>query len=70
MGDPIEDVLKELADTANYLRETGKIARAGVERLLAVEEDLMKLNRYLGLITEQADQAIHAAVRAREDRDE
>jgi hypothetical protein len=65
--DPITDVLKELAETANYLRDTGRMARAAVESLIAVEEDIVKLNRFLSLTVEHVDKAINAALRARDD---
>jgi hypothetical protein len=62
----IDTVLKELVETANYLRETGRLMRAAVDHLIAVEEHFEKSNRYLILVAEHADKAINAALRAQE----
>lgn len=67
MSDPIEDVLKELAETATYLRETARVGRRAVERLIEVEEDLVKTNRYLALMVEHLDKAINAGLRVRDE---
>jgi len=70
MSDPIDDVLKELAETAQYVRETARLTRESVEHLVATEERIEKMNAYMGVVIERIDKAINGALRAREQRDE
>lgn len=59
----VQAVRKELAETADYLRETGRIMRKAVERLIEHEESLEKANRFLIAISERVDRALDATLR-------
>jgi hypothetical protein len=64
MATPIEDVLAELAATANYLRESGRLMREAVSHLIETEERIEKNNRYMAVVIEHIEKAISAALRA------
>lgn len=69
MERPIETVLKELAETTEYLRETGRIMRLAIERLIEHEGELERVNLQLMAMGERTDRAIDAALRARDDKE-
>lgn len=61
---PIDEVLNELAATANYLRENGKLMREAVTHLIETEGKLIeterlieKHNRYAQLVVEHIEKA-------------
>jgi hypothetical protein len=60
---PIHDVLSELAATAQYLRESGRLMREAVNHLIEVEERIEKNNRYTQAVIEHIEKAISAALR-------
>jgi hypothetical protein len=65
MANPdIEHVLTELAATAQYLQESGRLMREAVNHLIESEERIVKVNRNMGLIVERVENAITAALRA------
>jgi hypothetical protein len=63
MATPIQDVLAELAATAQYLRESGRLMREAVNHLIEVEERIEKNNRYSQAVIEHIEKAISAALR-------
>jgi hypothetical protein len=60
---PRQDVLAELAATAQYLRENGRLMREAVHHLIEVEERIEKNNRYSQAVIEHIEKAISAALR-------
>lgn len=62
-NEQLDTVLKELAETTNYLRETGRLLRQAVDRL---EEHIEKSTRFLAQMSDHADKAINAALRVQE----
>jgi hypothetical protein len=64
MATPMQDVLAELAATAQYLRESGRLMREAVHHLIEVEERIEKTNRYAQATIEHIEKAISAALRA------
>lgn len=62
--EPLSALLKELAETTDYLRETGRIMRRAIDRLIEHEGELEKVNRQLIAMSERTDRAIDAALRA------
>lgn len=65
----MSDVLRELAETSDYIRETSRIMRRAIDRLVEHEEELMRANRLLSAITDQTHRAIDAALRAQDDKE-
>jgi septation ring formation regulator EzrA len=77
MNKPIQDVLEELAATAAYLRENGRLMREAVNHLIETEERMRdsirhlteteerieKSNRYSQVMIEHIEKAISAALR-------
>lgn len=63
----IDAVLADLAETAKFLRESGRLMREAVNHLIDVEERIEKNNRYMLIVTERIDKAISSALKARED---
>jgi hypothetical protein len=65
-SDPIQDALRELAATSEYLRESGRLMRDAVSHLIETEEKIEKTNRYMQLVVEHVEKAINAALRAQD----
>jgi hypothetical protein len=63
MSTPMQDVLAELAATAQYLRESGRLMREAVHHLIEVEERIEKNNRYSQAVIEHIEKAISAGLR-------
>jgi hypothetical protein len=63
---PLDDVLNELAATAEYLRESGRLMREAVNHLIETEERIEKNNRYMGVVIEHLEKAINHALRAKD----
>jgi hypothetical protein len=60
---PIHDVLHELAATADYLRENGRLMRETSERIAEIADRLEKSNVFSQRVLEHIDKAINAALR-------
>jgi len=70
MSKAIEEVLSELAATAEYLRESGRLMRDAVTHLVESEERIVKVNAYMGIVVERIEKAINAALRASDEERE
>jgi len=70
MSKAIEEVLSELAATAEYLRESGRLMRDAVTHLVESEERIVKVNASMGIVVERIEKAINAALRASDEERE
>jgi hypothetical protein len=62
----IQNVLNELAATAQYIRESGRLIREAVNHLIEAEERIEKNNRFMGVVIERIEKAISEALKAQE----
>jgi hypothetical protein len=56
-------LLEELAAIAHDLRDSGRFMRQAVSRLIETEEELIKTNRLMQIMTDRVDRAITTALR-------
>lgn len=66
MNPDIETVLAELAQTAQYLQQSGTLMRESVQHLIEAEQRIEQSNAFMRIVIDRIERAITAAIKAGE----